>query len=219
MGVRFIQIIEKVTAVFWTECCSLYIVNFLLGHLTTFFPISALELIYEMTLQYITLLCSVFIFAQVCSMPTTCHLPWRLVKTSYNLLENMGGIFPRECLDENIQITFPKSALMLKGSNEKAVGLYTIMEHIDFLFANDTFPESWDQEKAEHFLHLVYRLTEESKCEGRHRPVRENALNTYFNKLATLLRDKDHSFCAWEVIRKELLHVLKVILKLNSSKV
>nr|XP_055036357.1 interferon alpha-H-like isoform X2 [Misgurnus anguillicaudatus] len=217
MGVRLIQIIEKVPAVFGTECCSLYIVNFLLGQqLTTFFPISALELICEMTLQYITLLCSFFIFAQVCSMPTTCHLPWRLVKTSYNLLENMGGIFPHECLDEIIQITFPKSALMSKGSNEKAV--YKIMEHIDFLFANDTFPESWDQQKAEHFLHIVYRLTEESKC-GRHRPVREDALNTYFNKLATLLRDKDHSVCAWEVIRKELLHVLKVILKLNSSKV
>ncbi|KAG1967413.1 interferon alpha-4 [Pimephales promelas] len=152
-----------------------------------------------------------------------------LVKTTHNLLENMGGLFPRECLKENVEIPFPKSALQPNGSNQKIgveKAMYKIMEHIDFLFANESYPESWNQEKVEHFQNIVYRLISDNKCiMGRtHRPVddfpaREGALKTYFDKLATLLRSTEQSVCAWEVVRKELLRVLNVILQLKSFKV
>lgn len=42
------------------------------------------------------------------------------------------------------------------------------MERIDYLFANDTLPESWDQQKADKFQHLVYRLTEENRCVSKY---------------------------------------------------
>lgn len=43
--------------------------------------------------------------------------------------------------------------------------MYKIMEHIDFLFANDSYPESWNQLKVEHFQNIVDRLTNfENKC-------------------------------------------------------
>lgn len=42
--------------------------------------------------------------------------------------------------------------------------VYKIMEHIDFLFANDSYPESWNQLKVEHFQNIVSRLTGEKKC-------------------------------------------------------
>ncbi|KAK7175114.1 hypothetical protein R3I93_002117 [Phoxinus phoxinus] len=152
-----------------------------------------------------------------------------LVKATHNVLENMGGLFPRECLEENVKIPFPKSALQSNGSNQNigvAKAMYKIMEHIDFLFANDSYPESWNQEKVEYFQNIVYRLTSVNKCiMGRTQrpvddfPAREDALKTYFDKLATLLRNKDHSFCAWEVVRKEVLRVLNVILELKSFKV
>ncbi|CAM4392461.1 unnamed protein product [Leuciscus chuanchicus] len=154
-----------------------------------------------------------------------------LVKTTHNLLENMGGHFPRECLEENVKIPFPESALQSNGSNQN-IGvknaMYKIMEHIDFLFANDSYPESWNQKKVEDFQNIVYRLISENECiMGRtHRPVdcgpdfpaTEDALKTYFDKLATLLRNKKQSVCAWEVVRKELLRVLNVILKLKPFK-
>lgn len=35
---------------------------------------------------------------------------------------------------------------------------YKIMEHIDYLFANDSHPESWNQKKVEDFQNIVYRL-------------------------------------------------------------
>ncbi|XP_039543607.1 interferon phi 2 [Pimephales promelas] len=168
-------------------------------------------------------------FSQICSMPTKCIMRRTLVKTTHNLLENMGGLFPRECLKENVEIPFPKSALQPNGSNQKIgveKAMYKIMEHIDFLFANESYPESWNQEKVEHFQNIVYRLISDNKCiMGRtHRPVddfpaREGALKTYFDKLATLLRSTEQSVCAWEVVRKELLRVLNVILQLKSFKV
>ncbi|XP_056609148.1 interferon phi 2 [Triplophysa dalaica] len=178
-----------------------------------------------MKLQCIAFLCSFFVCAQVCSMPTNCRLRWKLVKSAHNLLKNMGGLFPRECLDEIVEMKFPISDLQSKGLNQKvsvAKTVFKIMEHIDTLFANDTLPESWDHEKADNFQNIVYRLTEENRCIWDKRnshlddfSARDSHLKTYFEKLATLLRDKDNSLCAWEVIRKELLDVLRNILKLG----
>lgn len=50
-----------------------------------------------------------------------------------------------------------------------AKAVYKIMEHINYLFANDTHPESWNQKKVEDFLNIVYRLTDEHE----HQCVRE----------------------------------------------
>ncbi|XP_051988035.1 interferon alpha-13-like isoform X2 [Xyrauchen texanus] len=176
-----------------------------------------------MALVRFMLLCSFLIYSQVCSMPTKCIIRRDHVESSHNLLENMGGLFPRECLEENVEITFPKSALQSNGSNQK-IAVYTIMRHIDALFENETHPESWVPEKVDAFRHNVYRLKEDNKCilGETHGPVDDfpaidDALRNYFEELATLLRNKDYSFCAWEVVRKELLSVLKDILQINSS--
>ncbi|XP_042577413.1 interferon a3-like [Cyprinus carpio] len=168
----------------------------------------------------IALLCPFLFFAQICSMPTKC-MQRDLVVETHSLLENMGGLFPRECLKENVKITFPKSALQSNDSNQNtgvAEAVYKIMEHIDYLFANDSHPESWNQKKVEDFQNIVYRL---SIMERKHErpvdfPTRGDALKTYFDKLATLLRNKDYSVCAWEVVRKELLLVLEFTLELKS---
>ncbi|XP_051572218.1 interferon alpha-12-like [Myxocyprinus asiaticus] len=177
-----------------------------------------------MALFRIILLCSFLISSQVCSTLRNCIFRWDFVKSAHNLLDNMGGLFPRECLKEKIKKTFPISGLQLNGSNKK-ITVYKIMEHIDSLFANETHPESWDPEKMDVFRHKVYRLTEYNKCilgkthgPMEDSPSRDDALRNYFDELATFLRNKDNSFCAWEVVRKELLLVLNKILHRNSSK-
>ncbi|XP_016124431.1 interferon alpha-6-like [Sinocyclocheilus grahami] len=172
----------------------------------------------------IALMCPFLFFAQICSMPTKCIMRRELLKTTHRLLENMGGLFPRECLKENVEITFPTSALQSNDSHQNtgvAKATYKIMKHIDYLFANDSHPESWNQKKVEDFQNIVYRFTDEYRCimRRKQRPVDDfptrGTLKTYFDKLATLLRNKDYSVCAWEVVRKELLHVLKFTLKLT----
>ncbi|XP_052409140.1 interferon alpha-4-like [Carassius carassius] len=93
------------------------------------------------------------------------------------------------------------------------------MEHIDYLFANDSHPESWNQKKVEDFQNIVYRLCIMGRKHERpvdDLPTTGDALKTYFDKLASLLRNKDYSVCAWEVVRKELLLVLKLTLNLTS---
>ncbi|XP_067284957.1 interferon phi 2 [Pseudorasbora parva] len=142
----------------------------------------------------IALLSPFLFFSQICSMPTKCNMRRTVMIKTHDLLEKMGGLFPRECLEENIEITFPNSALQSNDSNQNigvAKAMYTIMEHIDSLFANGSHPESWDQKKVEDFQNIVYRLTTESKCVNMritHGPVedfpaRANALKTYFDKL------------------------------------
>uniref|UniRef100_A0A672S3M3 Interferon alpha-6-like n=1 Tax=Sinocyclocheilus grahami TaxID=75366 RepID=A0A672S3M3_SINGR len=163
----------------------------------------------------IALMCPFLFFAQICSMPTKCIMRRELLKTTHRLLENMGGLFPRECLKENVEITFPTSALQSNDSHQNtgvAKATYKIMKHIDYLFANDSHPESWNQKKVEDFQNIVYRFTDEYRCQ---RPVDDfptrGTLKTYFDKLATLLRNKDYSVCAWEVVRKELLYIFHTL--------
>ncbi|XP_026063148.1 interferon alpha-17-like [Carassius auratus] len=169
----------------------------------------------------IALLCPFLFFAQICSMPTKCK-QMDLVETTHSLLENMGGLFPRECLKENVKISFPTSALQSNDSNQNigvAKAGYKIMEHIDYLFANDSHPESWNQKKVEDFQNIVYRLCIMGRKHERpvdDLPTTGDALKTYFDKLASLLRNKDYSVCAWEVVRKELLLVLNLTLNLTS---
>ncbi len=45
-----------------------------------------------------------------------------------------------------------------------AKAVYTIMEHIDYLFANDSHPGSWKQKKVEDLQNIVFRLIDEHKC-------------------------------------------------------
>ncbi|KTF95343.1 hypothetical protein cypCar_00031547 [Cyprinus carpio] len=160
----------------------------------------------------IALLCPFLFFAQICSMPTKC-MQRDLVVETHSLLENMGGLFPRECLKENVKITFPKSALQSNDSNQRA-DVSKTWSTLTTLFA-----ESWNQKKVEDVQNIVYRLSIMERKQERpvdDFPTRGDALKTYFDKLATLLRNKDYTVCAWEVVRKELLLVLEFTLELKS---
>ncbi|XP_042565058.1 interferon alpha-1-like [Clupea harengus] len=47
-------------------------------------------------------------------------------------------------------------------------------------------------------------------------PARNATLKMYFDKIATVLKEKESSDCAWEVVRKEILYTLKFILQSSS---
>ncbi|XP_043087612.1 interferon phi 2 [Puntigrus tetrazona] len=225
-GINVLSNIRRLSRGFTTVCYRVLFDTFNFWLPAYFFIVAFFSRTNTMALwKCIALLCPFLFLSQVCSAPTKCAMRRDLLKTTHSLLESMGGLFPRECLEENVKITFPKSALQSTGSNQKigaAKAAYKVMEHIDYLFANDTHPESWNQRKVEDFQNLVFRLVNDYQCimERTQRalddfPTREDALKTYFDKLATLLRNKDYSACAWEVVRKELLHLLKFTAQLK----
>ncbi|XP_031427504.1 interferon beta-like [Clupea harengus] len=138
-----------------------------------------------------------------------------------------GGSFPFECLDQNVQLTFPASAFESNGTAQVNVGLkkaiYDALRKIDVLFENDTMPNSWDQKKIDDFRNIVYRLVEENECGlNSYQAIeddfsdREILLDAYFKEMADLLLQKEFSACAWEVVRKETLRTLGFILQ-NAS--
>ncbi|XP_055752693.1 interferon alpha-6-like [Salvelinus fontinalis] len=177
--------------------------------------------------QTITWMSAFLCLAQVFSMPMPCQLRRYLVGTSHNLLRDMGGHFPLECLQENnVFMVFPATAFATSGapqlSSSGAKAIYETLKNIDTLFGTDELPTMWDQHKLEYFQNIIYRQTEESKCmmgsvDTSDYPIRAEGLKTYFGNIAAVLKEKNFSYCAWEVVRKELLYTLEFILKHNSD--
>ncbi|XP_045066564.1 interferon beta-like [Coregonus clupeaformis] len=178
-----------------------------------------------MALQTITWMSAFLCLAQVCSMPMPCQLQGQLVRTTHNLLRDMGGHFPLECLQHNVFLAFPAAAFatgapQLSSSGAKAI--YDTLKNIDSLFGADDLPTKWDQQKLENFQNIIYRQIEESKCmmgsvDTSDYPIRAEGLNAYFGHIAAVLKEKNFSYCAWEVVRKELLYTLQFILEHNSD--
>uniref|UniRef100_A0A8C8D7X0 Uncharacterized protein n=1 Tax=Oncorhynchus tshawytscha TaxID=74940 RepID=A0A8C8D7X0_ONCTS len=170
-----------------------------------------------MTLQTVTWMSAFLCLAQVCSMPMPCQLQGQLVVLSFF----QGGHFPLECMqDNNVFIAFPATAFTTSGADPKAI--YETLKNIDTLFGADDLPTKWDQRKLENFLNIVYRQIEESKCmmgsvNTCDYLVRVKVLKTYFRNIAAVLKEKNFSYCAWEVVRKELLYSLQFILEHNSD--
>nr|QHN70738.1 interferon c [Carassius gibelio] len=177
-----------------------------------------------MDLHLVALLCSFFCFAQVWSLPTNCILRNDLLKRSYTLIETAGGFFPVQCLKENVAIPFPQDAFESDNTDqvtgvEKAV--YQTLESIDALFENYNDPDQWDAQKWTEFRGLLYRQITDSKCimsksvAAQDFANREASLKVYFQTLSSTLKEKDFSFCAWEIVRKEIVRTLKFILDHN----
>uniref|UniRef100_A0A674DA41 Uncharacterized protein n=1 Tax=Salmo trutta TaxID=8032 RepID=A0A674DA41_SALTR len=179
-----------------------------------------------MALQTITWMSAFLCVAQVCSMPMPCQLQGQLVRITHNLLRDMGGNFPLECLQENVFMAFPATAFTSSGasqlSSSGAKAIYETLKNIDTLFEADDLPTQWDQQKLEYFQNIIYRQIEESKCmmgsvDTCDYLVRAKVLKTYFGNIAAVLKEKNFSYCAWEVVRKELLYTLQFILEHNSD--
>ncbi|KAL6460618.1 hypothetical protein MHYP_G00305840 [Metynnis hypsauchen] len=72
------------------------------------------------------------------------------------------------------------------------------MKYIDSMFDNDGVPDQWTaQEKLDHFQHIIFRLTEENSCimDKTQESLddflsREASLRAYFDKIATVLKEK-----------------------------
>uniref|UniRef100_A0A6Q2YHJ4 Uncharacterized protein n=1 Tax=Esox lucius TaxID=8010 RepID=A0A6Q2YHJ4_ESOLU len=168
--------------------------------------------------------CNTFLlFAHVWSMPTPCHIQGTLLESAKDLLRDMGGHFPSECLQDKVNITFPAR---LSGSGAKTI--YEILKNIDSLFGAEDLPTKWDQQKLDNFQNIIHTQIDHSKCVSGYAYrlkhlrsitacVRAVALKTYFGNIEAALKEKKFSYCAWEVVRKQVLETLIFILTKNSN--
>ncbi|XP_051570725.1 interferon alpha-13-like [Myxocyprinus asiaticus] len=168
-------------------------------------------------------LCAIVCFAQVWSLPKNCILHKSLMKTSYTLLETMGGLFPLQCLKDHVSISFPQYVFQ-SNNTQQATGvekaIYQTLQNIDTLFENDGVPDQWNAQKLDDFQNIIYRQIEDSKCvmnKFEDFPSRDVALKAYFEIISTVVKEKGFSYCAWEIVRKEILRTLKFILTQNSD--
>ncbi|XP_028841774.1 interferon alpha-4-like [Denticeps clupeoides] len=194
-----------------------------------------------MILQIFVWLSSILCSAQVFSRPVTCQLQRSRVEKSRGLLHTIGGHFPAECVEQNLQIPFPTSAFQTDMKTqvsrfiplfanfelqnvgvEKAI--YETLKSIDSLFDNESLPKRWSQKELEEFQDIVYLQVEENQCimSKTQSPEddfssREAILKPYFQKLRAVLEEKEFSSCAWEAVRRELQSTLHFILQNNSQ--
>uniref|UniRef100_A0AAY5E829 Uncharacterized protein n=1 Tax=Electrophorus electricus TaxID=8005 RepID=A0AAY5E829_ELEEL len=161
-----------------------------------------------MTVHPFTWLSALLLVSRVWAMPTNCRFRRGLVEICHSLLISMGGRFPLRCIDDHVLVPFPKTAGAIKQS------IYVTLKHIYSVFDNDEVPEQWSvQEKFEDFQNILYRQTEENECCICLCHSYQTALRVYFEKLRTILKEKDFQYCAWEFVRDEVQHILLFILK------
>uniref|UniRef100_A0AAY5KLF1 Uncharacterized protein n=1 Tax=Esox lucius TaxID=8010 RepID=A0AAY5KLF1_ESOLU len=155
------------------------------------------------------------LFAHVWSMPTPCHIQGTLLESAKDLLRDMVRLYYLISL-LTLDIL---SNYVYYGSGAKAI--YEILKNIDSFFGAEDLPTKWDQKKLDNFQNIIYTQIDHSKCmesvETSDYPVRAAALKTYFGNLEAALKEKKFSYCAWEVVRKQVLETLIFILKKNSN--
>ncbi|TSV28431.1 Interferon alpha-1 [Bagarius yarrelli] len=172
--------------------------------------------LYAFTWLFTVIIC----MARVCSMPTNCRLQRRLMEESHNLVERMGERFPLHCLEGSVLVPFPDTAFQFNTS-QQAVALektmYLTLTYIYSLFDEDGVPVQW--KNVDVFQNIIDRQIEENQCIMNKTPDsqddfvrREKVLKEYFDKIATVLKEKNFDVCGWEFVRKEILITIQFIL-------
>ncbi|GAA6082202.1 interferon alpha-like [Tachysurus ichikawai] len=169
----------------------------------------------------------VFSVCEAAAVPSCIWTPFRLQKLnkeSIGLLESMGGRMPLECLEEKNN-SFPQVSF---AKNEKLfpVALETL-NGVAKIFNNNHTSVTWDREQLRLFKNIIYRQVEHLQiCVGKQVQTAmdksvtnsTDTLRSYFVKLEELLKEKEFSSCAWEIVRKELLNGLEKLQTFIKSK-
>nr|XP_043907289.1 interferon beta-like [Solea senegalensis] len=151
------------------------------------------------------------------AMPT-CRMRENLVRTSHHLLRDLGGPFPVHCLQYNVNISFPDSALPATSANQAQCRralwvVYETLNETQLILQNNHLPVggggvTWDEGKLDTFMNLQERLLEEGSClsTGPH------AVSSYFSNVTAVLQHKESAACGWMALRRDVLRVLKIVL-------
>uniref|UniRef100_A0A674DBB8 Uncharacterized protein n=1 Tax=Salmo trutta TaxID=8032 RepID=A0A674DBB8_SALTR len=126
---------------------------------------------------------------------------------------------------ENVEQTFPEDLYKNTEGEDVYVVALEAMRYVEQLYNNSLTSVTWNKTKLNMFQNVIYRQVQnlelcvvggvwESSGDGW-----SVTLKTYFNKLNTVLKEKEHSACAWEIVRKEIRENLVQFKKFIDSRV
>ncbi|XP_025072734.1 interferon type B-like [Alligator sinensis] len=132
-----------------------------------------------------------------------------LNRNSMQLLGQVAGAFPEECLEVRPTFRFPDKVLRSKAPHNAWMATYEILQQLFSLFKMTLPKTAWDTHSVERLLNAVHlqikRLETCPPTNGLYPSSRNKAtkLKKYFRKIDDFLREKNYSKCAWEVVRIE----------------
>uniref|UniRef100_A0A8C3X533 Interferon kappa n=1 Tax=Catagonus wagneri TaxID=51154 RepID=A0A8C3X533_9CETA len=174
-----------------------------------------------------------------CNLLNT-HLS-RVSWQNLRLLSRMSSSFPVECLRESKAFELPQEILSytrpLKRDIQEA--FYEMSIQAFNIFTRDTFRSTWEEkllrqvqmglDQQLQFLEQCLHEEEEENEDvedmeeaGRKRSgaavpaLRSLELRRYFNRIDKFLKDKEHSRCAWEIVRVEIRRCFYFFQKLTA---
>uniref|UniRef100_A0A3Q2FDB4 ADP-ribosyl cyclase/cyclic ADP-ribose hydrolase n=1 Tax=Cyprinodon variegatus TaxID=28743 RepID=A0A3Q2FDB4_CYPVA len=141
------------------------------------------------------------------SIPT-CMLPGNVVKNTYNKLHSLVGSW------------IPGwGSLIVIGSLQcqewTSLVLYECLREAGNIFAEYDLPEGkdgfmWSGRNFDNYLMLQERLVVDHQCLNSTKASR--ALSPYFSNITAAVQQQDDSACGWEILRSDLLRVLRRVL-------
>ncbi|XP_041123036.1 interferon a3-like [Polyodon spathula] len=149
------------------------------------------------------------------SKPMRCRMNGHLTQINKQLLIELGGNFPVQCKKENVAIAVPLDAYEITEDSQIEdikMTIYEVLNDVNKIFLSGPKPASWNKTNLDNFHNILHRQIHGVKqCvqvragapQGSHL-----VLKAYFKKLQNVLQDKDYSFCAWEIVRKEAVNTL-----------
>uniref|UniRef100_A0A7M4FB50 Uncharacterized protein n=1 Tax=Crocodylus porosus TaxID=8502 RepID=A0A7M4FB50_CROPO len=132
-----------------------------------------------------------------------------LNRNSMQLLGQVAGALPEECLEDRPTFRFPEKVLRSKAPHNAWMASYEILQQLFSLFKGNLPETAWDMHSVERFLNAVHvQIKRLETCLPTNRlyPRSQNKamkLKKYFRNIHNFLREKNYSKCAWEVVRIE----------------
>ncbi|XP_048706920.2 interferon beta [Caretta caretta] len=136
---------------------------------------------------------------------------------SLQLLQNMGGKFPLECLEDKTAFQFPEKILKPKFLQQAQMSVHEILQQLFGIFCRNLSQTGWERRKVERFLNGLALQTERLEAclhtKGGSNILR---LKKYFQRIQDFLKEKKYSTCAWEIVREEGQRCFQYIHKLTA---
>uniref|UniRef100_A0A8C8RMI4 Uncharacterized protein n=1 Tax=Pelusios castaneus TaxID=367368 RepID=A0A8C8RMI4_9SAUR len=142
----------------------------------------------------------------------------KMIQRNLHLLNKMGQHFPQQCQSEKMYYKFPEQFLKSRQKEEVKVEIQEILQHIFYIFTKNLTLAVWDGRSLERFLNGLYQQIEHLETCMREKMEMKKPysrtrlkLKKYFQKIDNFLKEKQYSFCSWEIIRLEVRRCLQFI--------
>ncbi|XP_039399574.1 interferon beta-like [Mauremys reevesii] len=162
----------------------------------------------------LVLLCSAGIMSLDCNLLR--HQQSRFNWDSLQLLQNMGGKFPLECLEDNTAFQFPQKVLNPKFQQHATMAIHEILQQLFGIFSRNLTQTCWKRRNVDRFLNGLIPQTERLEtCLPTKAGANILRLKKYFQRIQDFLKEKKYSACAWEIVREEGKRCFQYIDKLT----